>query len=45
VNLSIQPEDFDYGDFFDRGGRLGAMRSLGQDWLTLVDEMNQVLTV
>jgi type I restriction enzyme R subunit len=45
VNLSIQPTDFDYGEFFDRGGRLGAMRALGQRWLTLVDEMNQVLTV
>jgi type I restriction enzyme R subunit len=45
VNLAIEPEDFDYGDFYDRGGRLGAMRALGQRWLTLVDEMNQVLTV
>jgi type I restriction enzyme, R subunit len=45
VNLSIQPEDFDYGEFFDRGGRLGAMRSLGQQWMQLVAEMNEALSI
>jgi type I restriction enzyme R subunit len=43
VNLSIQPEDFDYGEFFDRGGRLGAMRALGQDWLGLMQRLNETL--
>ena len=39
----MQPDDFDHGDFFDRGGRLGAMRALGQEWIVLVTEMNKAL--
>ncbi|MEZ4714395.1 MAG: type I restriction-modification enzyme R subunit C-terminal domain-containing protein [Caldilineaceae bacterium] len=43
LNLSVQPADFDYGDFFDKGGRLGAMRVLGQEWMQLVEKMNKTL--
>ena len=43
VNLAVQPESFDTGEFFDRGGRFGAMRTLGGDWLAVVEEMNRVL--
>ncbi|MCB0111130.1 MAG: hypothetical protein KDE53_34650, partial [Caldilineaceae bacterium] len=45
LNLTVQPADFDYGDFFDKGGRMGAMRALGKDWLGLVEAMNEALTV
>jgi type I restriction enzyme R subunit len=44
VNLSVAPEDFDYGEFFKRGGRLGALRALGTDWTKLLDELNSELT-
>ncbi len=30
VNLSVQPEDLDVGEFYDRGGRMGAIRTLGR---------------
>ncbi len=43
LNLSIAPDDFDYGEFFDKGGRIGAMRTLGQEWRLMVDELNAVL--
>lgn len=43
VNLSVGPDDSDNGELFNRGGRLGAMRALGQDWLTLVEELNAEL--
>ena len=43
VNLAVQPESLDTGEFFDRGGRFGAMRTLGGDWLAVVEEMNRVL--
>lgn len=37
--------DLDYGEFFNRGGRLGAQRALGAEWLALVGEMNEALAV
>ena len=40
VNLAIAPEDLDGGAFYDKGGRIGALRALGQDWQALVDELN-----
>ncbi|MFN8440119.1 MAG: type I restriction-modification enzyme R subunit C-terminal domain-containing protein [Caldilineaceae bacterium] len=43
LNLTVQPVDFDYGEFYDKGGRLGAMRVLGKEWLKLVEEMNGTL--
>ncbi len=45
VNLEVAPEDLDYGEFFNRGGRLGARRALGTDWLALVGEINEALVV
>jgi type I restriction enzyme R subunit len=43
VNMEIAPDDFDYGVFHHRGGRLGALRALGSEWLTLLDELNALL--
>ncbi|HSN73674.1 MAG TPA: type I restriction-modification enzyme R subunit C-terminal domain-containing protein, partial [Anaerolineae bacterium] len=43
VNLEVAPEDLDYGEFFNRGGRLGAARELGAEWLALVNAMNEAL--
>jgi type I restriction enzyme R subunit len=43
VNLELAPEDLDYGEFFNRGGRLGALRALGAEWRALVDQMNEAL--
>jgi type I restriction enzyme R subunit len=45
VNLALAAEDLDYGEFFNRGGRLGAARELGAQWLALVDAMNEALVV
>ncbi len=45
VNLEIQPEDLDYGEFFNRGGRIGAMQVFGAQWMALVDELNVELAV
>lgn len=43
VNLSITPHDFEYGEFFDEGGRVKAVRLFGKDLPTLLDELNTVL--
>ena len=40
VNVSIVPDDLDYGEFFKKGGRFAAMRILGNDWTALLDELN-----
>ncbi|HXF64941.1 MAG TPA: type I restriction-modification enzyme R subunit C-terminal domain-containing protein, partial [Caldilineaceae bacterium] len=45
VNLEVTPEDFDYGEFFERGGRLAAMRALGREWLNILEEINRTLSV
>lgn len=45
LNLTVQPADLDYGDFFAKGGRIGAMRALGKEWLNLVEQMNEALVV
>ncbi len=45
LNLTVQPADLDYGDFFAKGGRIGAMRTLGKEWLKLVEQMNDALVV
>ena len=46
LNLQIGLEDFEIdGDFVNRGGRWGAMATLGADWQQLLDEMNQELVV
>lgn len=43
IDLQVTPDDFDYGDFADHGGRFGAVKALGSDWLKLVAELNTVL--
>ena len=43
LNLSVEPADFDYGEFFDKGGRVGAMRTLGRAWQDVIGELNTVL--
>ena len=43
LNLTVQPDDLDYGDFFGKGGRIGAMRALGKDWIQLIEQMNEEL--
>jgi type I restriction enzyme R subunit len=40
VNLGIAPDDFDYGDFFNRGGPFAAAQAFGAEWLALLDELN-----
>jgi type I restriction enzyme R subunit len=44
VNLSVGLDDFDVGEFFSRGGRLGAMRVFGSELQLLIQELNDVLT-
>jgi type I restriction enzyme R subunit len=43
VNLAIRVEDLDQSPFNQKGGRLGALRQLGKDYPTLLDELNTVL--
>ena len=44
LNLSITPEDFEIdGEFVNRGGRWGAVETIGVNWLQMLDEMNEVL--
>jgi type I restriction enzyme, R subunit len=43
VNLTIDTDDFDYGDFFDRGGRLAAARTFGTELASLLSELNTTL--
>lgn len=45
VNLAIQPEHLDIGEFFNKGGRGAAQRDLGDDWRNLIEELNRVLVV
>ncbi|HEX9370290.1 MAG TPA: type I restriction-modification enzyme R subunit C-terminal domain-containing protein [Roseiflexaceae bacterium] len=43
VNLSVASDDFEYGDFFNRGGAVAAVRAFGQAWAALLDELNAAL--
>ena len=44
INLAITLEDFDIdGEFVNRGGRWGAMETIGADWMRLLEEMNVAL--
>jgi hypothetical protein len=45
VNLAIAPDDLDGGEFFGKGGRLGAKKALGASWPALLDELNAALMV
>jgi type I restriction enzyme R subunit len=43
VNLTVAPDDFEYGDFFNKGGPFAAARALGSDWPAVLDELNTEL--
>jgi type I restriction enzyme R subunit len=43
TSLTIEPEDFGYAPFSDRGGRLRAARLFGPDLPKLLDELNEEL--
>ncbi len=43
VSLSIAPDDFAYGAFFNRGGAIAAARAFASEWPALLDELNAEL--
>ena len=43
VNLEIHAEDFNYGEFFNRGGQVAALRAFGPQLKSLLDELNATL--
>jgi type I restriction enzyme, R subunit len=43
VNLTIQAEDLNVGEFFNRGGQVAAVREFGRELPALLDELNSVL--
>ena len=43
VNLEVSLDDFDYGQFHDRGGRIAAMKVFGHQVRALLAELNEVL--
>jgi len=43
VNVSIAPDDLDYGEFFDKGGRIAAARAFGETLPALLEELNTAL--
>jgi len=43
VNLEIHAEDFNYGEFFNRGGQVAALRTFGTKLNELLDELNERL--
>lgn len=45
VNLEIHAEDFNYGEFFNRGGQVAALRTFGTKLNDLLDELNERLNV
>jgi type I restriction enzyme R subunit len=45
VNLEIHAEDFNYGEFFNRGGQVAALRAFGPQLKGLLDELNERLNV
>ncbi len=45
VNLSAQPEDFQYGELFNRGGWYAAQKLFGGNLPELLEELNETLAV
>jgi type I restriction enzyme R subunit len=43
VNLTVNAEDFNVGEFFNRGGQVSAMRLFGPKLCTLLEELNTSL--
>jgi type I restriction enzyme, R subunit len=44
VNVELTLEDLDNGEFFDRGGRWGLSRVLGNKWQAVLNELNVTLS-
>lgn len=44
VSLEIHAEDFNYGEFFNRGGQIAALRTFGPQLNSLLNELNQALS-
>ncbi len=45
VSVSIAPDDLDYGEFFDKGGRIAAARVFGKALSALLEDLNAALAV
>jgi len=43
VNLTITPDDLNMGEFYSKGGQIGALRVFGKDLRGLLDELNAAL--
>ena len=43
VNLAVAADDLDYGEFSERGGRIGMKKQFGQGWAVVLDELNATL--
>jgi type I restriction enzyme R subunit len=43
VNLGISTQDFDYGEFFNKGGQVAAVRMFGAELPNLLQELNKEL--
>jgi hypothetical protein len=43
VNLSISPGDFNYGEFFNRGGQVKVIQLFGTELSSLLEELNRAL--
>ena len=43
VNVSIAADDFDLGEFFNKGGRIAAARLFGKALPALLEELNTAL--
>jgi len=44
VNLSISVEDFNYGEFFNRGGQISAVRLFGSSLVPLLQNISETLS-
>jgi type I restriction enzyme R subunit len=43
VNLTITPDDLNMGEFYSKGGQVGALRVFGKDLRGILEELNTVL--
>jgi type I restriction enzyme R subunit len=43
VNLKVDIKEFDYGEFFSRGGRIGAVQTIGNELNSLMKSLNENL--
>jgi type I restriction enzyme R subunit len=44
VNLEINLDDFNTGEFFNRGGQVAAVRMFGSELAVLINELNRELS-